>query len=138
MTQISFSYTQEPHTIFFTFVYLEWCYRLWHTNLSNLLLVSSFKYINLAHYSKNAVSANQILCKLLSSTLEDFWRSLHAINTLPLLLNQTYVHTSFYHSSELTRNLTFNGSIYYVLYLQKLRFYLVRQISYQTNHYTQH
>ncbi len=33
---------------------------------------------------------------------------------------QTYVHTTFCHSSELTRNLMFNGSIYYVLYLQIL------------------
>ncbi len=40
---------------------------------------------------------------------------------------QTYVHTTFYHSSGLTRKLMFNGSIYCVLYLQILRFYLGRQ-----------
>ncbi len=38
-----------------------------------------------------------------------------------------YVHTTFYHSSGLTRNLMFNGSICYVLYLQILHFYLGRQ-----------
>ena len=42
------------------------------------------------------------------------------------LLYQPYVHTTFYHSSGLTRNWVFNGSIY-VLYLQIPRFYLGRQ-----------
>ena len=40
---------------------------------------------------------------------------------------QTHVHTSFCHSGGLTKNLTFTGSIYYVLYLQILRFYLIQQ-----------
>ena len=35
-------------------------------------------------------------------------------------------HTTFSHSSGLTRNLTFSGIIYHALYLQMLRFYLVR------------
>ena len=39
------------------------------------------------------------------------------------------LYTTFYHSSGLTRNLMFNGSIYYVLYLQILCFYLGRQKS---------
>ena len=38
-----------------------------------------------------------------------------------------YVHTIFYHTSGLSRNWVFNGSIYYVLYLQILRSYLVAQ-----------
>ncbi len=38
---------------------------------------------------------------------------------------QSYAHTTFYHSSGLTRNYMFNGSIYCVLYLQILQFYLV-------------
>ena len=39
-----------------------------------------------------------------------------------------YVHTIFYHSSGLTRNWMFNESIYCVLYLQILQFYLIRHI----------
>ena len=37
---------------------------------------------------------------------------------------QTYVHTTFCHVRGLTWNWTSNGSIYYILYLQILRFYL--------------
>ncbi len=44
-----------------------------------------------------------------------------------------YVNTTFLHGSGLTRNLTFNGSIYSVLYLQILRFYLVWQKIHQSN-----
>ena len=41
-----------------------------------------------------------------------------------------YVHTAFYYLSGLTWNCMFNnGSIYYVLYLKILHFYLVRQSS---------
>ncbi len=42
-------------------------------------------------------------------------------------INHNYVHTTFYHSSGLTRNWMFNRSIYYVLYLQILRFYFMGQ-----------
>ena len=37
------------------------------------------------------------------------------------------VHTNFSHGSGSTRNLTFNGSIYYDLYLHILYFYFVGQ-----------
>ncbi len=40
-------------------------------------------------------------------------------------IKHDYVHKTFYPIRRLTRNLTFNGSIYYVLYLQILHFYLV-------------
>ena len=40
-------------------------------------------------------------------------------------INQTFKPNSHQHGSGLTRNLTFNGSNYYVLYLQILRFYFV-------------
>ena len=46
---------------------------------------------------------------------------------------RSYVHTTFYHSSGLSRNLIFNGSIYYVLYLQILCFYLGRQSTHTCN-----
>ena len=39
-----------------------------------------------------------------------------------------HVYRIFYHRSGLTRNLMFNGSIYFVLYLQMLGFYVVGQI----------
>ena len=53
-------------------------------------------------------------------------RSMLFHNYRQYLPYQTYVHT-FYYSSGLTRNMMFKGSIYYVSYLQLLRFYLGRQ-----------
>ena len=38
------------------------------------------------------------------------------------------IYATFYHSNGLTRNKTLSRPIYYVLYLQILRFYLVGQI----------
>ncbi len=48
-------------------------------------------------------------------------------NLRQYLLYQRCVHTSFYHSSGWTRKLMFNGSIYYILYLQILPFYFMGQ-----------
>ncbi len=45
-------------------------------------------------------------------------------NQRKYLLYQTYVHTSFLYESELTRNMTLNGCIYYVLYLYITAFLL--------------
>ena len=42
-------------------------------------------------------------------------------------------HTTFHHGNGLTWNWIFNGSIYYVWYLQILCFYFVRQIARQWN-----
>ncbi len=95
--------------------------------------------------SKNAVSAFQISCKILSFDLEDSWRNFiqtiffYLENVLKKLAGDQcssitkgsiyhIKHTTFYHNSGLTRNMTFNGSICYVLYLQILRFYFVGQI----------
>ena len=82
--------------------------------------------------SKNAVSAFEILCKLLSFTLKDSWRNLadHQCTSITKgsinhIKHNVHVHTTFCHNGGLTRNFMFNGSIYYVLYLQMLRFYLV-------------
>ncbi len=85
-----------------------------------------------APLSKNAKFAFQISCKVLSFTLKDYWRNQQTINALQELkaisiISNVCIHTTFYHSSGLTRTLMFNGSIYCVLYLQILRFYLVRQ-----------
>ncbi len=46
-------------------------------------------------------------------------------NKRQYLACQTNVDTTFYHGSRLTWNCMFNGSIYYVLYLHILHFYLV-------------
>ena len=81
---------------------------------------------------KNAVSALQILCKLYFFS---FGRLLKKIAddqcsfiTKGSIHHMKYnVHTTFYHSSGLTRNLMSYGSIYKVSYLQILRFYLVGQ-----------
>ena len=99
----------------------------------NLITHVGFVLINCfisAPLSKNAVSALQISCQLLSFTFKDSWRNWQTINTLPELeavstISNIYVHTTFYRSSGLTRNVMFNGSIYYILYLQILRFHLV-------------
>ncbi len=96
--------------------------------LQDSVLLAAFS----APPSKNAVSAFQISCKLLffylgrflKNLADDQWSSLTKGSISHI---KHYVHTTFYHSSWLTRNLMFNGSIYYVLYLQILRFYLGRQ-----------
>ncbi len=63
--------------------------------------------------------------------LKDSWRnskqSMLFHNLRRYLPYQTYVHTTFYHSWGLTRNLMFNGSIYHFYIMQILCFYLVRQ-----------
>ena len=79
--------------------------------------------------SKSAVSAFHA-CTLLYFTLEDSWRHDQCSSMTKgsfYHIKQINLHTTFYHSSGLTRNLMFNGSIYYVLYLQILCFYLGRQ-----------
>ncbi len=63
------------------------------------------------------------------------WKIPEEISRLSLFFNnqsqslsyQTYVHTTFYHGSGLTRNWMFNGSIYYVYYLHILRCYFLCQ-----------
>ncbi len=87
-----------------------------------------------APLSKNAVSAFQISFKLVAQVfyLERFLKKLaddqlFSSITKGSIYHIKHVHTIFYHSSGLTRNLMFNGSIYYDLYFQILRFYLVRQ-----------
>ena len=60
------------------------------------------------------INVHKICCEILTHTF------------VPAFLRHL-VHSTFYHSSRFTRNLTLNGSIYHVLYsyLQILRFYLV-------------
>ena len=90
-----------------------------------------------ASLRKNTVSAFHISCKLLSFTKirEGIGRqSILFHNYRKYLPYRTYEHTTFYQSSGLTRNLTFNGSIYYALYLQILHFYLVWQRCCRYNH----
>ena len=71
-------------------------------------------------------SVFQISCKPLSFTLKDscrYWQTINALSylkTVSTTLNiSIYMYTSFYHSS----GLTFNGSIYHVLYLQNTAFF---------------
>ncbi len=102
----------------------------YYTTLSNLS-PGNKTMNNSAPPSKKAVSAFQILCKLLSFTLKDSWTDKQTINALPLLKTVSITlnneHTTFYNSSGLTRNVMFNGSISYVLYNEILHFYLLRQ-----------
>ena len=67
-------------------------------------------------------------------TWDDSWRNVAEDQWFSIPKDSIYhikhnIHTPFYPSSGLTRNWMFNGSIYmyYVLYLQILRFYLVWQ-----------
>ncbi len=89
----------------------------------------------LLHYTcKNAASALQILCEPFSFTLEEIDDQCYSITTGRIYHMKHYVDTTFYQSSGLTRNFMFNGSIYYVLYLQILYFYLVGQYSLSLNY----
>ena len=63
---------------------------------------------------------------MLQTKTSHLWRVRYAIILLGWRY-QTYVRTTFYNSSGLTRYWMFNGTIYYVWYLQILRFYLVWQ-----------
>ncbi len=88
--------------------------------------------------SKNAVSACQISWKLLSFTTFYYFFSGRFLKKWPdnqcssitkgSIYHIKHVHIALYHTSWLTRNLMFNGSIYYVLCLQILHFYLLGQM----------
>ncbi len=87
-----------------------------------------------APLSKNAVSALPISCKLYSFTLKRFLKKLAdnqcssiTKGSICYIKHNVQVHTTFSHRW-MIRNLAFNGSIYYVLNLQILCFYLVPQI----------
>ncbi len=121
-------------------VYILWVHfrrkELWQSaSLSNLwnhgciIVISAYAY-NSPPLSKNAVSAFQISSKLLCFTLKDSWRNYIADDQYSSITEGSiYYFKHTYHSSGLTRNCMFNGNIYYGLYLQILRFYLVWQKS---------
>ena len=72
-----------------------------------------------APLSKSAVCAFQISCTLLPFTLKVSWRNSQMMCS-SLTKGSIYhinVHTTFYHSSWLTRNLTCNGSTYSMCYI---------------------
>ena len=94
----------------------------------NITVSDAWKY-NTAPPSKNTVYASQISCKLLSFYLERFLKKLADDQCSSITKGSIYhikhnVHTTFSYSSGLTRNWVINGSIYYILYLQILCFYL--------------
>ncbi len=85
-----------------------------------------------APLSKNAASAFQKKMQTTFFYLERFLKNLAddqcssiTIKTVSTISN--IIHTTFYHGSGLAKNLMFNGSIYNVLYLHILRFYVVRR-----------
>ncbi len=96
---------------------------------NHLLFIKTFSSVPLR---KNAVCALQIICNYFLlpckiheeiTVVDDQCSSI----TKESIYHIKHVHTTFYHSSGLTRNLMFNGSIYYVLFLQILCFNLLGQ-----------